>query len=402
MEEVYGCREIRSLSRSIQISYAGALAILSVFPAAMVDACDVRRQRARRILLLSFIVLAVCAGVYQDQFLGAPGYITWQDKSATLLSQVGLGRLLNQYQNWRYTQHPPPDNAPDPRLISADAGPGGATKGIASADLPALGHTADNAGWHPVAWKSGAAPLLYTAMLQPDPLHLSVIADAALVRSSAVQAHLVAGTVEPPGFHSSGQIPAAQLPAVVAAFNSGLRLSAQAGGFVLNGAVLRGLIDGKASVAIDDRGRMMIGQWGRDFQMTPHIRAVRQNLALIVDHGRVADGLDHNADRLWGDAGTQHQFTWRSGLGVTAGGDVIYVAGDKLTLSTLAAALVQAGATTGMELTIHAGDEFFASWQADPAGIPRPHRLMTAMVGPPDRFIRPDQEDFFYFTAVAA
>ena len=136
--------------------------------------------------------------------------------------------------------------------------------------------------------------------------------------------------------------------------------------------------------------------------MSSHVRAVRQNLALIVDGGQPVPGLDRNADLRWGTPNNQLQYTWRSAMGITRSGDVVYVAGDKLNLATLGVALAQAGAVTGMELDIHSGMEFFSSWRYDRAGSSKPQRLMPAMVGPADRYEHPDQRDFFYFTTTAS
>jgi hypothetical protein len=169
---------------------------------------------------------------------------------------------------------------------------------------------------------------------------------------------------------------------VVAAFKSGFKMSAHPGGFLLNGDTVRELVVGKASAVIDDRGRLTVGQWGRDVKMSPHVRSVRQNLALIVEGGRLVHGLDRNADLRWGSAKNQLQYTWRSGLGVTAHGDVLYVAGDKLNLAALGAALAQAGAVTGMELDIHSGLESFSAWVSDGTGVARPRRLLSTMSGP--------------------
>ena len=41
--------------------------------------------------------------------------------------------------------------------------------------------------------------------------------------------------------------------------------------------------------------------------MSRHVVAVRQNLALIVDHGRPAPGLDANSGKRWGSYENQHQ-----------------------------------------------------------------------------------------------
>jgi len=96
------------------------------------------------------------------------------------------------------------------------------------------------------------------------------------------------------------------------------------------------------------------------------------------------------------------QFTWRSGVGVDAAGNVIYVAGDGLTLATLADALTQAGAVRAMQLDIHPGMAFYASWT--PTGpVPSgsgvaPTKLLPSMPGSAQRYLAPDQRDFLYLT----
>jgi hypothetical protein len=132
--------------------------------------------------------------------------------------------------------------------------------------------------------------------------------------------------------------------------------------------------------------------------MSSHVTAVRQNLALVVEHGQAVRGLNRNVDNRWGSSRNQFQYTWRSGLGLTAHGDVVYVAGDKLNLTTLATAMVDVGVTTGMELDIHSGQQSFTAFTADPSGEHQPHKLMTTMSDPVDRYVSPDARDFFYFT----
>jgi hypothetical protein len=348
---------------------------------------------------LVVIASTVFMGTLFVQMAVAPGYATWQDKTSTLLRAVGMGPALDEVETWLYTRSAPSDTPPDPASVTvAGSRANGPGAGPGYPGLPPLAHTADNAGWHAVVGVPGGPPVVYTAVMQPDPLHRSIVVGVALVRSSAVQAHLEPGTVQPVRSGSPGQIPPGQLPDVAAAFNSGFKMSAFSGGFFLDGATVRTLVDGKASAVIDDKGRLSIGQWGRDIQMSSHVRAVRQNLALIVEGGQPVPGLDRNANLRWGTPRNQLQYTWRSAMGITRGGDIVYVAGDKLNLATLGVALAQAGAVTGMELDIHSGMEFFSSWSSDGAGGSTPQRLMPAMVGPADRYVRPDQRDFFYFT----
>jgi hypothetical protein len=350
-----------------------------------------------RLAVVVMTVAVLGGGVYAG--VGSvPGYAPWQDRASTLLRQIGFGGALDAYENWLYTRHPPSDTPPDVRGLMATT----ATSASSSAGypyLPTLAVTADGRGWHPVVRTPGERPMVYTALLQPDHFHRGIVVAAALIRSSAVQAHLVAGTAEPSGTGSPGQIPPDRLPDVVAAFNSGFKMSAQPGGFYLDGTNVRDLVDGKASAVIDEYGRLTIGQWGRDVQMSPAIRAVRQNLALIVEMGRPVPGLDRNTDQRWGSTKNQLQYTWRSGLGATAHGDLLYLAGDGLNLATLGVAMAQAGVVTGMELDIHPGLQFFSTWQGNGSGRPQPGRLLPTMVGPSERYVQPDIRDFFYFTA---
>ncbi|MCU1393806.1 MAG: hypothetical protein JWM34_2234 [Ilumatobacteraceae bacterium] len=69
-------------------------------------------------------------------------------------------------------------------------------------------------------------------------------------------------------------------------------------------------------------------------------------------------GLATNASGHWGSV-LNTLPAWRSGLGVTAGGDLVYVAADHLTLAVLAETLVRAGAVMAMELDIHRGNVTF-------------------------------------------
>jgi hypothetical protein len=349
--------------------------------------------------VLAVIASTVFLGTLFIRTTLSPGYATWQDKTSNVLCAVGLGPALDRFETWLYTRSVPSDTPPDPASLTVTGAVAGNPGGVpVYSGLPALVLTADNAGWHAVVTVPGEAPAVYTAVIQPDPLHRSIVVGVGLVRSAAVRAHLEPGTLQPVRSESAGRVPPGQLADLAAAFNSGFKMSAYSGGFFLDGTAVRRLVDGKASAVIDDTGRLSIGQWGRDIQMNSHVRAVRQNLALIVEGGRPMPGLDRNADLRWGPASNQLQYTWRSAMGVTRVGDVVYVAGDELNLATLGVALAQAGAVTGMELDIHSGMEFFSSWRRDGAGASAPQPLMAAMVGPADRYVRPDQRDFFYFT----
>ena len=362
-----------------------------------------QRRRRSEWLDTTIAVLLAAIAVASAAFVGmrvstGDGYTSWQDKASSVVRAVGLGSVLDYVENWIYSVNGPGNTQPDLQALGA-ALPGRPLGPTAQPfRLPAMSSPSGNAGWRELGATPGTTPSVYAAFVQPDPLHRGVVVAVALMRSSALQAHLVAGTVQPTRSGSAAKIPTTDLPNLVTAFNSGFKMSAHPGGFYLNGKTMVPLVNGTASAVIDDTGHLTVGQWGRDVQMSSHVTAVRQNLALVVEHGKAVAGLSRNVDNRWGSARNQFQYTWRSGLGVTAHGDVVYVAGDKLNLATLAAAMVEAGVTTGMELDIHSGQQSFTAFAADPSGARQPHKLMSTMSGPVDRYVFPDARDFFYFT----
>ena len=126
--------------------------------------------------------------------------------------------------------------------------------------------------------------------------------------------------------------------------------------------------------------------------------AVRQNLQLIVDGGHAVPGLTVNAGGAWGSAKNQLQYTWRSGLGVTANGNIVYVGGANMNLAALADALTQAGAVRGMQLDIHDKMVDAFTYQHAGTGAPTPQELLPDMPGPNNRYLVADQRDFVAVT----
>jgi hypothetical protein len=159
------------------------------------------------------------------------------------------------------------------------------------------------------------------------------------------------------------------------------------------------LVDGRASLVISRDGSARIGAWNSTVRMTPDVVAVRQNLDPVIAGGTIANGLADNANGSWGSSRSQFQYTWRSGLGTDARGNLIYVAGNGLTLATLAAAMHDAGIQEGMELDIHSAMVSFDIEQPKASGGVTGRRLLSSMASGADRYLSADQRDFFYVTA---
>jgi hypothetical protein len=151
-------------------------------------------------------------------------------------------------------------------------------------------------------------------------------------------------------------------------------------------------------VVIRADGSATVGEWGRDATLTSDVVAVRQNLDLVVDQGVPVAALADNTSGRWGSTHNQVQYTWRSGLGVDAAGDLIYVGGGGMNVTTLAAALVQAGAVRGMQLDIHSEMVDFLTYPVGADHVAYGVKLLPNMAGGANRYLLPDQRDFFAVT----
>lgn len=362
-----------------------------------------RRRRVRRFVALAIALILIGPAISYARALTAPGSATWQMRTVDWIRTQHGNALVNGVENWWYTRHKPAAGPPDAATLpSIGRSP---ARVVGPPELPRLPGVAPLPGestWAPGRATASGLPLIYTGFLRPDPEHLSIVAGVAWIRAAGTAAHLVAGTVQPGGRSWPGDaaVPAADVGRLVATFNSGFKMVDTRGGFFLGGQSSRPLAAGQASLVIDKRGAVTIGAWGRDVSMTPDVLAVRQNLALIVDQGRPVEGLSTNADGRWGSPHNQYQYTWRSGAGIDAHGNLIYLAGDKMNLATLATAMIDAGVVRGMQLDIHPGMASFASW-SPVAGttLATPAKLLPAMRRSAYRYLQPDQRDFFYVTA---
>jgi hypothetical protein len=158
------------------------------------------------------------------------------------------------------------------------------------------------------------------------------------------------------------------------------------------------LVAGAASFVIDTAGRPTVGMWGRDVQMSSSVASVRQNLALIVDGGVPVAGLDQNLRGQWGATLGNRLFVWRSGVGVTRNGALVYAAGNGLSVASLARVLSAAGALRAMELDINSEwTRFFSYDAADPANpaAVTGTKLVPDMRSSPGLYLQAETRDFF-------
>ncbi|WP_405067478.1 phosphodiester glycosidase family protein [Kribbella sp. NBC_01510] len=372
-----------------------------------------RRVRKRWIALVCCLLLVVPAVSYVRALL-YPGNASFSVRTVEWFRDHGGSPIVDAIENWKYSRNQPPATgtpsditAPSVTVPGAPATAGrstGATHAAAATlpvvkVLPGVRALPHEGAWSVARQTTAGKPLLWTTWFRPDPAHLPVSVAAALIPQSANRLVLMPGTREPVVGMASRHgysVPSTDHAALVATFNSGFKMKDSHGGWWTTESAAVPLVDGRASVVIFRDGTARIGTWNRTVRMTPDVVAVRQNLdQLIVDH-RIVDGLTGNANGAWGSYRSQYQYTWRSGLGTDAHGNLIYVAGQGLTLATLAAAMQQAGIAQGMELDIHAAMVSFDIEQPGPHGTVTGRRLLASMNSPSDRYLVDDQRDFFY------
>ena len=204
---------------------------------------------------------------------------------------------------------------------------------------------------------------------------------------------------EDPGYGHWGapmDIPAGHRLGLVATFNSGFRVASSGGGLYLHGRYDRRLVKGEASEVYLKNGQLLIGRWGYGaLQMGPNIAAVRQNLKPIVENGIVPATVNQNVLTTWGATLGGGYNVWRSGVGITKDGRIIFVYGPALDVRTLAKLLQRAGCVTAMELDINPDWMSFMYYLAKnhPAN-PRPVNLLSSQTQPPTRYYFISNRDF--------
>lgn len=167
-----------------------------------------------------------------------------------------------------------------------------------------------------------------------------------------------------PALHASVPVDANQhidwtnegLAGVVAVFNGGFKQSAKAGGEVVDNVTLVPLVKGDMTIALDASGHWEMGVWGSaNFPSKKFVATTyRQNLGPMVLNGQPTSAVLSKSFMAWGDPLKEHPATPRTGLGVDAKGNLVFVASETGVLPVdIAKALVAAGAVSGMELDMN-------------------------------------------------
>lgn len=224
----------------------------------------------------------------------------------------------------------------------------------------------------------GSAAVYETNLVPPGGTQASGIA---WMDTKRLSAQLYSGSKSPGGgpYRFTAPIAPAQAASLVAAFNGGFMMNAAGGGYYTEGRTIVPLVAGAASLVIDADGSVTVGAWNSDVSMTPNVVAVRQNLVPLVAAGQPTAQATSADWRSWGATcgatscastvpGLENQ--WRSAVGITADGALVYADGPGLNPLQLAQLLVRAGVIRGMELDINPYWPVFATYAPSPPSGP--------------------------------
>ena len=371
------------------------------------------RRRWVRVMLALLTVFFVLIAWSVGNALTAPGGGTISDRLAEWARDHYLGPVVT-FGEWLTYQPPKVGGKPSFSLTGPGAGqtppsarPGAKTHTITTyappAPLPSLaGKPLPGEGqWRVLASVHGI-PAIYGTYLRASSIYTSYVAGIASLNQNLVRFELRPGSEDPgPGnWKAPPWIPPGTRAGLLATFNSGFKIAQSDGGFYLNGATAGTLANGVASVVYYRDGHIAVGVWGQTLHMTPDVVGVRQNLHLIVENGRIPSSVDSNVETSWGATLGGGYYVWRSGIGMTQDGRVIFVYGPALNVRELAELLKRAGAVTAMQLDINPEWMSFMYYlpKHHPAD-PTPVALLPDQMQAPNRYYSITGRDF---TAVYA
>jgi uncharacterized protein YigE (DUF2233 family) len=367
-------------------------------------------RRLLRWIGIALAILLIPAGISYTRTLMAPGSTNWKVRSVEWISDHGGGRLVLFVEHVWYSHHAPPvggapENglpevavAPSVRRISPDA-PTVPHLPKPPNIVPFAKHPLPREGkWRPAGPAVNGMPSMYAAFLRPDPVHTSLVSGVVWMDPNLVKAVLVPGVQEPggQGWKWFGEVPKAARTNLAAAFNSGFRMKGAQGGFYSEGRTAVPLKTGAASLVIYKDGTATVGAWGTEVRMSSNVQSVRQNLHLMIDNGRLSPSVNTDSSSLWGATLGSKIFVWRSGVGVTADGALVYVASNGLNVATLAGLLKAAGCVRAMEMDINpewTTFNFYTQDHRSPYAVDG-HKLLPDMQRSSDRYLVVDERDF--------
>jgi Phosphodiester glycosidase len=382
-----------------------------------------RAKWIRRGIAIAVVLLLIPVAIDYVDYLNKPGSDTVSVRTVEWIRDNGGNGIVNTIERWWYTNNPPPTGGKPGEIQTQKTVVETTGKAQTSVTYPQIQHLApptarvatpapdvqENEGvWQPTGRLVAGQPAVYTTYLRPDATHTSYYVGVMWLDTKLLRANYVVGTEQPGGGPNpwGSQIPDSERDNAIAAFNSGFKMDSANGGAYLDGQEIVPLRDGSATMIIRQDGSSDVGVWGRDFTMSPDIKAVRQNLVLIVDNGQLNPEMREDDTTAFGATLGNDVYVWRSGVGVTADGALVYAGGYPMSIIALARTLQAAGAVRAMEMDINTDWVSAFTYQPNATVEGNPIegvKLLSGMTHDGGQYLAPNvsSRDFFAFTADA-
>jgi hypothetical protein len=356
-----------------------------------------RGRRLRRIALIASALALIPVVLSYIGALRATSNAPLGIRTVEWLRDNGAADLVAKVESAYYTLTAPSKGGPTLRALPR-VGVGTAVARSASeyrpARVPALLHPAlpGEGVWHATRRSFDRHPPLLETTLRDQPEYPRVLAGVVWIDTHRTTLTLNPGRLEPAVTLPRGamEVPPSRRGRLLATFNSGFKLADSRGGFVLGGHTYAPMRDGQATLAAYRDGHVNVLSWTAGSTAPSDVLFARQNLPLIVDHGRPSPNLQNGE---WGATVGNAVLVWRSAVGVDRHGNLIYVAGEDQSVQSLANALVRVGAVRGMELDINSFWVSMITYGAPGAALAR--NLLPSMNRSSQRYLETDDRDFF-------
>jgi hypothetical protein len=357
-------------------------------------------RRARRILALASVACLAAAAFSYIPAMGGNHNVGLGVSSVEWLRQNGGNSLVSELENWYYELNAPEKGGRAltslPQVgVGADSSGSGSASYTPPSVTPLIQPALSGEGvWKKAAAKAGSRPPVLLTTFRSDPEYPRFVAGVAWIDSTRTHLEYVPGLAEPPEpleHRGSGEVPPSMRGRLVATFNGGFPLETSNAGLIYRGRVVEPMVNGIATVVEYRDGRVDIVRWEQGPTAPRNVWFAKQNLPPIIDEGHFNPNLGDGPE--WGETVNNATRVWRSGLGIDSHGNLLYAAANYQTVESLAKVLKRAGAVRALELDINEDWTSFISYRHP--GAAEPSNLLPEMFRPAERYLTPDERDFF-------
>jgi hypothetical protein len=358
-------------------------------------------RRVRRIFASAALLSLVPAGISFVSAMAQASNSSLSIKAVEWLRDNGARGLVNEVESIYYSLTAPAKGGPGLKALpqQPNAAAAGVTRHIVHyyrphriAPMITPGLPGEGV-WRATFSAGGSRPPVLVTSFRADPSYPRLVAGVAWFDHTRTSTWLYPGRQEPPVTLPRGpmELPTEMRSRVVASFNSGFKLKDSGGGFAVGGHAYAPMQRGVATIIRYRNGSLDIKSWTGGSDVGPNVMYARQNLPLMVNHGRPNPNLSDGPE--WGATLGNAIRVWRSAIGIDRRHNLIYAAAPEQTVGSLAAVLIHAGAVRAMELDINSYWTSLITYR-----FPGAHGaadLLASMSRPPSRYLTTDDRDFF-------